>query len=417
MRTVKTKTGRISDLAKCFSVIFLTLIFAVPSYALSVAGVPEWLRPAVIRSLNAVWSEIPNEPEIDREGTLELVAQRLFTGYYVRVEPKRDEPVVLFTPHNENISADVRIIKPELREFAQEWFDADVSELPDEILRLINKIPQSALTWSDEALRERISLLVKEILPGWEFSMQIFLAQSSTSINLSFRPGNPMILAVKPALYSRTIPAIFRSDLEARLIPELSPLIGVPVKWAEKHKSEVEEYSRIFLSERHSIENLRAKVNLKFKPGTVSNLEAGVDSEDFVFNLWVAAYAGIEGKYPEIGTFFAFSPSWKFNPEFYFEALFSLSDFDEVHRLGFRFEAFHNIWLGSEVQWPENKYFIRFLYNPVRVHRPYFWWRWSPELDVHEMALGYKLDDHVSIELYYYTEDEDKFGLRGLWHL
>ncbi|MBQ7593000.1 MAG: hypothetical protein IJU48_01450 [Synergistaceae bacterium] len=405
-------------MARCFSVILLALIFAAPSYALSAAGVPEWLEPAVIRSLNAVWSEIPNEPEIDREGTLALVAQRLFAGYDVQVKPNRDEPAVIFTANDEKkISTDVKIIKPELRGIAQEWFDADVSGLPDEILRLINNLPQSALTWSDEALRERINLFVKEILPGWEFSMQIFLAPASTLINLSFRPGNPMILAVKPALYSRTIPAIFRSDIEARLIPELSPLIGVPVKWAEAHKLDVENFARVYIKERHSVENLRAKLNVKFLPGTVSNLEAGVDSEDFVFNLWVAAYAGIEGRYPEIGAFFAFRPSMKFNPEFYFEAVFSLSDFDEVHRLGGRFELFNNVWLGAEVQWPENKYFIRFLYNPVRVHKPYFWWRWSPELEVHEMALGYRLDEHVSIELYYDTEGEDKFGLRGLWHL
>ena len=39
------------------------------------------------------------------------------------------------------------------------------------------------------------------------------------------------------------------------------------------------------------------------------------------------------------------------------------------------------------------------------------------ELRMHEAALGYRLDEHVSIELYYDNTGEDKVGIRGMWHL
>ncbi len=415
MLKVKRKTGHILVSAKCSSVVIILLVLCAPACALDVSGVPEWLKPAVTRSLNAVWSEIPAEPEIDREGTLALVASRLFAGYDVAVNA--GAPEVIFTAHDEEITPEVKITVPELRGMALEWFRDDISGMSEDIAGLVEGLPQSALTWADEALREKIAETVSYMLPGWEFSQQIFISQNSTLINITFRPGMPLVLAVNPVLPSRTIPAVFRNDLQARMIPALSPLIGLPVKWVETHKNDIENFAREFLRERHAVANMRANLNVKFSAGTVSTLTARVDSENFAFSLWVAAYAGIEGRYPEIGTSFAFRPSVNLNPEIYAEIIFSLDNFDEKHRIGGRFEPLNNLWAGVEVQWPENEYFLRFQYSPVRIRGSYIWWRYSPELKEHEAAAGYHFDDHLAVELYYYKAGEDKIGLRGMWHL
>ena len=417
MRRARTRTGRISVLAKCSSVVLLLLLISSPSYALSVSGVPVWLEGAVVRSLNAVWAEIPDSPEIDREGTLELVAGRLFAGYDVKVKSLRDEPAVILSAHDEPVAPSIRINLPELRAMALSWFSADIAGLSEDIAELAAGLPQSAYTWADEALRDELGRHVKNRLPGWEFTQQIYIASGSTLISLSFRPSSSMVLAVKPSMYSRTIPAMFRSDLEAKLIPELSPLIGLPVKWAEKHKQDIEKVSREYLEDRHSVENLRANVNIKFRAGTVSELDVQADSEDFMFQLWVAAYAGLEGRYPEAGVFFGFRPHAKFSPEIYGEMMFSLDDFGAIRRLGIRFEPVSNLFAGVEYQWPEEGYFLRLHYMPVKVRRPYAWWRWSPELEAHEAAVGYRMDEHVSVEIYYDSTGSDKIGIRGMWHL
>lgn len=416
MRRVRTKTERISALAKCSSLV-LAFLLAVcsQSYALSASGIPEWLEGAAQRSLNAVWQEIPESPEIDRYATLELVASRLFAGYDVKV--KREGPAVIFSAHDEIVKPDVKISLPELRGISASWFLHDTSGMSEDICALLEGLPQSALTWADEALRERIGRLVNNRLPGWEFSQQIYISREATLITLTFRPSSKMVLAVKPSVYSRTIPAMFRSDLEAKLIPEFSPLIGIPVKWAELHRADIEKIAGEFLEDRHSVENMRANVSINFHADTVSELDARVDSKDFMFQLWVAAYAGIEGKYPEAGIFFAFGPETKFNPEIYAEVIFSLDDFETTRRFGGRFEPVNNFWAGIEIQWPENKYFLRFQYIPLKVRSPYALWRWSPELDAHEAALGYRIDEHVSIELYYNNTLDDKIGIRGTWHL
>lgn len=423
MLKARKKIKRISASAKCFRVFALcVLFFAIsinPCHALSVSGIPDWLKPAVIRSLNAVWSEIPNSPEIDREGTLRIVASRLFSGYDINIKSNNEEPEIFFTANYENgkIIPDIKLITPELRGMASKWFEDDISGIDEQIFELVKNLPQNSFTWADEALKEKFTEIINEKLPGWEFSQQIFISQTSTLININFRPSSKMILAINPELYSRTLPVMIKSDLSAKLIPAFSPLIGIPVEWAEKHKSDIEKTAREFLEDRNSVENLHADVNVNFIPDTISNLEARVDSKNFMFQMWVAAYAGIEDRYPEIGTFFGYRTNTGFNAEIYAEVILSLNDFNVVHRIGGRFESIDKLWFGIENQWPDNKYFFRVQYMPLKIRRPYAWWRFSPELEAHEAALGYRIDDHMSLEIYYYNKGEDKLGLRGMWHL
>ena len=418
MRKVTKKTGHISVLARCSSVVLCILLtLSRPSYALSVSGIPGWLEGAVSRSLNAVWQEIPDSPEIDRYATLELVAGRLFAGYDVKVKPKREEPAIFFSVREKILRPDVRIVMPELRGMSAVWFERDIAGMSDDIAVLLEKVPQSALTWADEALRERLGGIVSERLPGWEFSQQIYITQDSTLLTLTFRPSAKMVLAVRPAIYSRTIPAMFRADLEAKLIPEFSPLIGLPVRWAERHRGDIEAHAREFLEDRNTVDNLRADVSIKFRADTVSEIEADADSKDFMFQMWVAAYAGIEGRYPEAGVFFGFRPDVKFLPEIYTELIFSLDDFGMTSRVGGRYNVAGNFFAGLEMQWPESEYFLRFQYIPMKIRRLYALWRWSPKHQAHEAALGCRIDEHVSLEIYYDNTGDDKIGIRGTWHL
>ena len=390
------------------------MLFVSPCDALTVTGLPGWLSSAAERSLIAVWDEIPNDAMTDREGTLELVATRLFAGYSVSVKAGVEGPAIFFTSNEDSPKPEVRIILPELRGIANSWFSSDVSGMSEEVSRMAGEIPQSALTWADSALRERVGKIVHERLPGWEFTQQIYISQSSTSISLSFRPSSDMILAVKPALYSRTIPVMFRSDLEARMQPELSPLIGLPVKWAAIHRHEVEELARNYLEERNAVDNLQADVSVKFIPGKVSDIEAIVDSRSIMFSVWVSAYAGLEERYPEAGAFFGFRPIWRIGdvnlaPEVYGEVIFELDDFGVIFRAGTRFELLERLWAGIEYDVLEGETFM-----PLKVRRPYARWRFGLGNYYHEIGLGYKFDEHISVELYY---DDGNVGLRGIWNL
>ena len=278
MLKARTKIGRISVSGKCFSLCVLAIFLSSATcQAMTITGLPQWLSPAAERSLKAVWTEIPNDSMTDREGTLELVALRLFAGYSVRVIPGHDEPAIVFSRDNLSPKPEVHIIMPDLRGIALSWFSGDVSGLAEEVSDTAGEIPQGALTWADGELRSQVSMMIHKRLPGWEFTQQIYISSASTSINLSFRPSSHMILAVKPVLTSRTIPVMFRSDLEAKILPEVSPLIGLPVEWANRHKTDIEKLAREYLEGRNTVGNMRADVSVKFTPGKISGIDALID--------------------------------------------------------------------------------------------------------------------------------------------
>lgn len=396
---------------------FLLGAFVPPCAALTVSGLPEWLAPSVLRSLEAVWDEIPSGPEVDRTGTLSVVATRLFAGYRVTVVAGPEGPKVLFDGAGAPVWS-VRPSLPEIREPVLSWFVSDLSGLEDEVASLTSGLPPEALSWADVLLREKIGELMERRLPGWDFSVRAILEGAEAALVLSFRPRQPLVLAVTPSLYSTTMPAMFQSDLEAKLLPGLSPLIGLPVEWVARHREGVEALARNFLEDRNSVSNLRARVAVSFVPGAISKMDARVDSDRFLFHVWVAAYAGLEGRYPEAGLFLGWNTAHLtgVDLELYGEALVELEDFGMTRRLGARIRVLGDLRLGVEMEWPEGVGFYRALWDPGRVRRPYFWWRYGPNWG-HEASLGYRFNEHLSVEIHYSGGGEDKIGLRGILSL
>ena len=384
---------------------------------INVTGLPDWLKPAVTRSLSAVYGEIPDMPDVDREGTLAIVATRLFAGYDVSVSVARGGPAVSFSP-KETAVWSVGLVMPELRDMALRWFDKDVAGMEGELISLLGTMPGAALTWADEALRDAIGAVVARRLPGWDFSIQAALGSGEAKLTVSFRPRQPLVLSIRPSMYSSTIPAMFQSDLEVKLTADLSPLIGLPVDWAALHRDGIEEAARAFLQDRNTVENMKAEASVVFVPGVTSKIDAVVDSDRFRFSVWVAAYAGLDERYPEVGVHFGWNARKAVGVpiELYGEAVADLDDFGVKRRLGARIELFDNFWAGAELEWPDDLLFWRVQWGPGRVRRPYLWWRWNDGAG-HECAIGYRFDGHISVELYYDGIESDKIGIRGLWSL
>ena len=416
MPKARTKTGHISVLAKCFS-LFLLLVNAERTSCMELQGLPEWLSPVAERGLSAVWNEIPDDEGTDREKTLEIVAGRLFSGYNVTVKPG---PVVIFENAEPLSRPGVIMMMPDLRGETRSWFSADISPLSSEIAEIVSSIPSGALLWADEALRERAGHEINRCVPGWDFAQQIYISHSSSAVRYTFRPSSDMILALKPEINSRTIPVMFRSDLEARLIPELSMLIGLPVKWAMKHEAQIEGIASKFLEDRHAVENMKAQVSVKFHAGRISGIEASADSKDLMFSVWVSAYAGLEDRYPEAGIFFGYRPLWRVDggynlaPEVYTELIFTLDDFGFSQRIGGRFELMGNVWAGMEYEFVEGECFARLEYIPLKMKRPYGRMRWGMSSSQYELGIGYRFDEHISAEILYY---DGSIGVRGMWNL
>jgi hypothetical protein len=410
-----------------------------PASALTVEGAPAWLLPHVLRGVQAVWEKIP--PGKFRLETLSLVTKRLFTGYDVTVEdaaaekdteknaekteeewPRRtraSEPRVVLKPSNPTRWS-VALTPPDLRRPSLAWFEEDIRGMSEEITPLMEDLPVEALSWADSALKSRIREIVERRLPGWDFSLLVRLGARGEVLQISFHSRQPLVLAVTPSVFSSTLPVMFQSDLTAKLIPGISPIIGTPVAWIARHRGDVESLARELLEDRNAVSNTRSEVEVDFVPDQVSEMNAVVNSESLIFQIWVSAFAGVEEHYPELGVAIGWNTrrATGVDLEFYNETIIDAGEFGLTDRLGFRFPLMKNPRLGMfrvgmEVEWPEQEFWYRAGWDSRKLRRPYAWWRYSPDYG-HNAALGYKIDEHISIEIHYDGRYKDKLGLRGV---
>jgi hypothetical protein len=411
-------------LAGAFFLVFLFFSEAKPVFALTVRGAPAWLEPHVLRGSQAVWEKIP--PGEFRLETLSLVTKRLFTGYDVTVETEKEkgdsEPRIVLKPSTP-ARWNVVLTPPALRSPSSSWFEKDIQGMGEEIAPMLEDLPVEALSWADAALREQVGKIVKRRLPGWDFSLLVRLDGEGEALQISFQSQQPLVLAVTPSVFSSTLPVMFQSDLTAKLVPGLSPIIGVPVAWIARHRGDVESLARELLEDRNAVSNTRSEVAVDFVPDQVSKMNAVVNSASLIFQIRLAAFAGVEERYPEAEVVLGWNirRMTGVDLELYNEAIVDTGEFSLHNRLGFRFPLMKGtrtgtLRVGMEMEWPEQEPWYRVWWDSQKLRRPYAWWRYSSEYG-HNAALGYRIDEHISVEIHYDGRYKDKVGLRGILQL
>jgi hypothetical protein len=419
---------RFHRVAATFCLTAALFFAAFPCEALTVEGLPDWLTSHALRGLTAVWEEIPPMGGEARFDTLTLVARRLFMGYRVTIgrPDAKGEPRVFFEAQDA-VAWEVQLVSPDLRPPASSWFADDEAGLKEGVGKLLEGLPVDALSWAGEALHGRIAALVEARFPGWTFSLLVRLEDGRSEnkssgenkgrgiLQLALRPDQPLVLAVMPSIYSSTLPLMFQSDLSARLLSGLSPIIGLPVRWIDRHRGEVELLVRDFLEDRNAVSNTRSQVEVTFVPDQISRLEADVESERFIFRLWMAGYAGMKERYPEAGVLLGWNAKRDLgiDVEFYGELILDVGELELTGRLGGSIPLWKNFRVGLEVEWPDERAWYRVAWTSARIRRPYAWWRWNPTRG-HNAALGYRLTEYISIELHYDDRWNDRLGLKGI---
>jgi hypothetical protein len=261
---------------------------------------------------------------------------------------------------------------------------------------------------------------VKRRLPGWDFSLLVKLDAGGDVLQVSFQSRQPLVLAVTPSVFSSTLPVMFQSDLTAKLLPGLSPIIGTPVAWIARHRGDVEFFAKELLEDRNAVSNTRSEVGVDFLPDQVSKVNAVVNSESLIFQIRLTALAGVEGRYPEAEVLAGWNTrrATGVDLELYSETIVDVGNFGLTNRLGFRFPLTRRpragmLRAGVEMEWPSQDAWYRVWWDSQKLRRPYVWWRYNSEYG-HNAALGYRLDEHISIEIHYDGRYKDTIGLRGI---
>jgi hypothetical protein len=234
-------------------------------------------------------------------------------------------------------------------------------------------------------------------------------------MQISFTPVQPYILALSPKVKSNALPVMFHSDLSAKLVADMSPIIGIPVSWAKQHEEDISQFAVSKLEARNAVNTIQASVSAKFSPEQISKLDTSIDSEKFFFSLKLAGYAGVRERVPELWL----TAGWKTDNftglplDLYSESYITLEEFKFYTRLGGRFEVYNGVMIGAEMAFPGDSLWYRLWWDD-RKRKPYFWWRWNVDFG-HNFALGVRLRDDLAIELHFDDAYRDKISLRGIF--
>lgn len=375
---------------------------------------------AAERSLNAVYDHIsPAEPAESKERLLRVVADRLLAGYLVGdVTFAEDTVFVSLSPKSAPPAWRVHLISPNLSEPVSGWFAADVEGLEGEFAALMEGVPIEALAWGDVELKRVIEETCEGRLPGWRESLMVRTTEDgSATLEVSFTPEQPLTLAVSSRISSTSIPVMLHSSLRDDLMKGFAPVIGIPVAWLDRHKDDFVALSKGILEDESLVEQARAEPTIEAKTGAVSEVDIDLESRRYAVWVWMAVYAGAEGKYPEVGLHFGrraqLFPHW--DMELYAELITSLEDFDLQTRLGMRWSPWRNIWLGAEWVHPDDLWWVRASLE-AKPKKPYAWIRLSEEGDTNG-AVGLRINDFFSIEVHYDSRDGDPWNIRALVNL
>ncbi len=407
------------------------LLFVSPSFGkvpgeITVRGMPSWLEMTVEKSLGAVWRELSSRSsrEEERLRVLRLVVERLYPGYLLESLDflSSEEMEVSFSSQEGNPekgeSWEIRLLAPSLGLPFSEWFRKDTEPLARTLSKGLRGVPSLALGWGDVAFRDFLAREVKKTLPGWHGAPVVRLREGSTpEMEISFTPDPPLVLALLPSLQSETLPVILRQDLKEGMLKDLSPLVGLPVAWLNLHAEEVEFWSASLLRERNVASRADADLSVQFQAEQLSRIRVSVESPFYVLQGWIAGYAGSDGHYPELGLHLGkrFS-SRKNGMELYGEWIVEANDFSLESRWGARWSPWKDVLLGGEFAWPGGDLWWRLWADSREVRSPYLWWRYNPEGE-HNGALGWRINEHFSLELYYDERAQDQLSLRAVGNL
>ncbi|WP_143340845.1 hypothetical protein [Dethiosulfovibrio salsuginis] len=384
----------------------------------SVEGLPSWLRESAERASTAVWSELDNKglSHDAMADTFALVMGRIFSGYQVELIWRDSDPVLKMTAKDPSHWV-VEMIYPEVPEPPISWLREDGEKVASLLGSHLSSIPYQALSWGDEALRSLVSDSLSLHLPGWKGSVVVRLKEDISVIELSVYPSPPLILATYPSIYSGTLPNLLREGLRESLIKDMVPLLGLPVPWVEKHEVQVNRWAVAALERRNTVINSNALVSLSITPGEIARVEGTVDSRRYVLRAWLSAQAGGGGRSPEfglhLGRIVQVFPNWDW--ELYGEGILELEDWNLESRWGLRWAIDGPLWLGAEYVAPDNRLWYR-LWLEGNVKGPYLWWRYSEDRD-NQGALGYRLNQTISLELHYDDRYDDRWSIRAVGDL
>ncbi len=400
----------------------VALAFAPPACAsVTVTGVAEWVRPTIAGPIKAVWEELQRGGEAGREeGTLRIVAERLFPGLSIRGISFPEEGIHMDAAFQDPPAGgwEVTIEHPELTPELAGLFQEDLGDARRLLQEMISPVPVSSLSWTGQAFQKESQRILSERVPGWSPSL-LFLQRNDggLSVSVRFHALPPVVVAYSPRISSRTLPRILQSEITDDALEVLAPFIGLPGEWFTLHEKAIEGLVAEALESKWATREMRGRVSVGITPERIAPVDIKVESERYNLQAWAAVHMGSDERYPEIGIHLGrrTAPLRGWDLELYGEWVARTNDLSVESRWGARWSAWPDIWVGLELAYPGEELWYRVWLEEI-LPRVYLWARLNGEGDA-MAGIGWRFGGYLAWELYYDNRDEDRISIRLVGNL
>ncbi|MDI9393426.1 MAG: hypothetical protein QM449_09230, partial [Synergistota bacterium] len=264
----------------------VALVFAPSALAsVTVTGVAEWVRPTIAGPMEAVWEELEQGDATGREeGTLRIVAERLFPGLSIKGISISGGNLFLDVAFQDPPAGGwlVAIERPELIPELAGLFDDDLGDARRMLEDMISPVPAGSLSWTGQAFQKESWRILSERVPGWSPSL-LFLQRNDggLSVSVRFHALPPVVIAYTPRISSRTLPRILQSEITDDALEVLAPFIGLPGDWFVLHERVIEGMVAEALESKWATRDMMGRVSVGITPERIAPVEIKVESERY----------------------------------------------------------------------------------------------------------------------------------------
>lgn len=400
----------------------VALVFAPSALAsVTVTGVAEWVRPTIAGPMEAVWEELEQGDATGREeGTLRIVAERLFPGLSIKGISISGGNLFLDVAFQDPPAGGwlVAIERPELIPELAGLFDDDLGDARRMLEDMISPVPAGSLSWTGQAFQKESWRILSERVPGWSPSL-LFLQRNDggLSVSVRFHALPPVVIAYTPRISSRTLPRILQSEITDDALEVLAPFIGLPGDWFVLHERVIEGMVAEALESKWATRDMMGRVSVGITPERIAPVEIKVESDRYTLQAWAAVHLGSDERHPEINVHIGrmTSPIRGWDLEIYGEFVATTNDLGLESRWGARWSAWPDIWVGAEIAYPGEDVWFRVWLDEI-LPRVYLWGRLNGEGDS-VAGLGWRFGGYLAWELYFDSRDEDRISVRLVGNL
>jgi hypothetical protein len=300
------------------------------------------------------------------------------------------------------LNLEVRNLAPEIVDFSK----GISGQIEAELNRIFVGFPVASVAWSEGIFSLVAEYLVERELPGFDSRFSI-IAGAKTELNLTLIPREPTVSGVTIKYTSSNVPTYLVRQKAKVYLDKFNVLKGIPVEFLVHYQPQLEKELTRVLNDFPELRQLGLAVTLKIKPALNTQVQLGVDSENYPFKLEARYFIGGETNFGNFQGYLGYSTD---DYELFTRCYVGHNPTGNYF-VGCKVPMMPNLTGGFEYELEHHTKDLWFHYQFER--GDYFDLRWMIDGSPNEALIGIFINDHANLELVDY---DDNFGIQVMFH-